>query len=210
VRLQARAVADALVVVNPVIERASGDPQRPFRLAVEVSVIDYASGQIKGTFSQSRRINAETVRNSAVQLGRLLGNEILEYAFPPLVIGVESDMLTIDAGDSRFSVGDVVKLFRFGTPLKDPATGESRGFTEIPLGEAKIVHATPMISVAQIDRAGGAAFNSPNGIVVRRAADKPLDLGQFVRPTVIDSPGQATGSSPSSNPRQRGNNDKDW
>ena len=208
VRMQARAAADALVVVNPLVESVAGDPQRPYRMVVEVSVIDYASGQIKGSFSLTRRVNAEGARNAAMQMGRTLGNDVLEYAFPPLVIGVEADMLTIDAGDSRFKVGDVVKLFRFGAPLKDPATGESRGFTEIPMGEAKIVHATPMISVAQLDRPAAGPLQSPNGIVVRRAADKPIDLGQLVRPTVIESPAPSTGSPSSSNPR--GKNQNDW
>jgi len=208
VRMQARAAADALVVVNPLVESVAGDPQRPYRMVVEVSVIDYASGQIKGSFSLTRRVNAEGARNAAMQMGRTLGNDVLEYAFPPLVIGVEADMLTIDAGDSRFKVGDVVKLFRFGAPLKDPATGESRGFTEIPMGEAKIVHATPMISVAQMDRPAAGPLQSPNGIVVRRAADKPIDLGQLVRPTVIESPAPSTGS-PSS-PNSRGKNSNDW
>ena len=209
-RLQAGAAADALVVVNPLVERTGDDPRRPFRMVVELSVIDYASGQIKGSFTQSRRVSAETARSSAVQLGRALGNEVLEYAFPPLVIGMEADTLTIDAGDARFSVGDVVRLFRFGAPLKDPATGESRGFTELPLGEARIVHATPMISVARFERATAIAVDASNGIIVRRAADKGVDLHPPVQPALIDAAVPSARTSPSHNPRKRSSNDNDW
>ena len=208
VRLQSRAVADALVVVNAIAEPAAGDPQRPLRLVAEISVLDYASGQLKGQFTQSRRISVDTARNAATQLGRALGNDLLEYAFPPMVVGIDGDMLTIDAGDSRFSAGEVVRLLRFGNPVKDPATGESRGFTELPVGEARIVHTTPMISVAQIDRALLPRLQPSNGIVARRAADKPVDLGALVRPTVID-PAPANPSSPS-NPREKARNEKDW
>lgn len=209
VRLQSRAVADALVVVNPTIDRVGGDLQRPFRLTVEVTVLDYSSGLIKGSFSNSRRVNSDFSRLSAIQFGRTLGNDILEYAFPPLVIGVEQDMLTIDAGDTRFSVGDIVSLFRYGAPIKDPATGESRGFVEIPMGEGQIVHTTPILSVA---RAEGNRFflsDSINRIVARRAADKAVDLKQFVNPSFI-SPGASQESKPSTSSKSGGRNREDW
>ncbi len=208
VRLQSRAVADALVLVNVQAEPAAGDPQRPVRLVAEISVLDYASGQLKGQFTQSRRISVDTARNAATQMGRGLGNDLLEYAFPPMVVGIDGDMLTIDAGDSRFSPGEVVRLLRFGQAVKDPATGESRGFTELPVGEARIVHTTPMISVAQIDRALLPRLQPSNGIVARRAADKPVDLGALVRPTVID--GAAPTPSSPSNSREKARNEKDW
>lgn len=209
VRLQSRAVADALVIVNPSIDRVGGDPQRPLRLTVEVTVLDYASGLIKGSFSSSRRVDVDFTRSSAIQFGRILGNDVLEYAFPPLVIGAEQDMLTIDAGNTRFAVGDIVSLFRFGSPLKDPATGESRGFAEIPMGEAQIVHTTPLLSVARVAGNQFSSADSINKIVARRAEEKSVDLKQLVNPG-FSSNDTSHGSKSSTSSKPGGRNREDW
>ena len=132
----------------------------------------------------------------------------MEFAFPPTVIGIDGEFLTLDAGDPRLKVGEIIRIVRLGAAVKDPATGESRGFTEIPVGNAKVIHSTPLISVASIDSKLVPVVQSGQGYIARREVAPSIDVRAIVQP---GGGSQGASSSNSQQPSREGKKyDKDW
>lgn len=216
-RMHRAAAADLLVV--PVMQRFGPDPrQRPsllpaataspdaateqrWRAAVQVSVLDYSSGQIKygTTVSGSRRAGGDGALALAQQLAAEAAAQILEHSFPAEVIGIDGSRLTLSTGGGAFAVGDPVQLFARGKALTDPHTGEFMGHDEKPMGHAVIEQSNTRFSVARANAATEAQVKGLRSaqIVVRRAAVE-MALGPAAR-----SPAAGAGKSTLAS-------DKDW
>jgi hypothetical protein len=208
IRLRSKAAAEALISISGFMDRVQNDQDRPLKLTIEATVVDHATGQIKGIFNKSRRLNISNARTISLQIGKALGDEILEFAFPPTVIGIDGEFLTLDAGDPRLKVGEIIRIVRLGAAVKDPATGESRGFTEIPVGNAKVIHSTPLISVASIDSKLVPVVQSGQGYIARREVAPSIDVRAIVQP---GGGSQGAPSSNSQQPSREGKKyDKDW
>jgi hypothetical protein len=161
VRLQSAAAADFLVIANvqsfSVGQSAIGSIRA--KASARAVVLDYTSGQVRQavTGTAVKNIKSDSLSPIARQIGANLAQQIIDNAFPAKVIGIEGNAMTVSAGASQFQVGDSVQIYQHGRALKDPDTGESLGFSEIPVAKATVAHVTPYITVV---RAGGAtSFN---------------------------------------------------
>ncbi len=159
--------ADFLVLVGA--NRASGASGR---IAGNITLLDYSTGQVRYSKTSSLALLGNSKNDlgaSARRLGVMMASTMVDYGFPASVIGVAGQELTIDAGESRFGVGEAVQVFALGGSLKDPNTGEKRGQLEVPVGSGKVVRTAPLVSVVRIDT--GDPLKAPVGSLVRRAED---------------------------------------
>lgn len=157
--------ADFLVLIT--VRRTSGGGRE--QLSGAISLLDYATGQLRYSRSTALALmgsSSTDVEGVARRLGKMLASQMADYGFPASVIGVAGNELTIDAGETRFSVGDPVQVFRSGGRLKDPNTRENRGVLEIPAGTGKITRVGPAVSVVVLDTP--APVGQTTGNLVRR------------------------------------------
>jgi hypothetical protein len=128
---------------------------------VHLHLIDYASRQVKFSERISRTLRA----NSASRLDLMargvakgLYRAVMQTAFPPLVIGVQGNVLTIGQGRDFFYKGDKVSIRQLGQALRDPHTGEFLSYAQQDLGTAEIIYTDPRISQAKV--MGGLSITS--------------------------------------------------
>jgi hypothetical protein len=75
---------------------------------------------------------------------------VMQTAFPPLVIGMQGNVLTIGQGRDFFYKGDKVSIRQLGQALRDPHTGEFLSYEQQELGNAEIIYTDPRISQARV------------------------------------------------------------
>ncbi len=222
-RLRRQAAADLLVVTQ--VQRFGPDERTGkslltgtaagadaltrdrIRAAVQVSVLDYSTGQVKygTTVGGGARAGRDGVLGMARRLAAEAAAQLVEHSFPAEVIGIEGDRLTVSGSQGLFEVGDRVLLLLRGPALTDPHTGESLGRNERPLGPAVMAHAGSRFSVATVEPSIAARIKGLGAgqIVVRRSANQS--------PNLADA-GQAASESVPAGTRSKSTlvSDKDW
>ena len=122
-------------------------------VAIDVRVIDIATGQIK--FAQSYlnpgRLNSNaTLSQYANDIGHDIGQVINMAIYPISVVSTESDQVTLNQGGDTVQIGRVYRLVTLGKNLIDPYTKESLGQEEKEVARAEIISLTDRTSVAKI------------------------------------------------------------
>ena len=151
VRLQSTLTADFLLIINITdIKKIIANGGDRIVLKANIKLIDYSTGQVR--YSLSRMIAGSLLANQteklvAQRLGRLLGNEMMEYGFPSTVVGIDGKYLTVDAGNSKFQKGDNVGIFLIGSDFEDPNTGESLGGSQREIAKGVIEITAERVSV---------------------------------------------------------------
>ena len=151
VRLQSTLTADFLLIINITdIKKIIANGSDRIVLKANIKLIDYSTGQVR--YSLSRMIAGSLLANQteklvAQRLGRLLGNEMMEYGFPSTVVGIDGKYLTVDAGNSKFQKGDNVGIFLIGSDFEDPNTGESLGGSQREIAKGVIEITAERVSV---------------------------------------------------------------
>ncbi|MGI4720787.1 MAG: CsgG/HfaB family protein [Janthinobacterium lividum] len=186
VRLQSAAAADFLVVVSvshlSASDKLLGGARA--RATVRAQLLDYGSGQVRQAVSAN---GVKTLRPGALQafgaeLGARLAHQFVDSVFPARVIGVDGESLTVSAGESQFQRGDAVRVLRRGAALKDPDTGESLGYAEVPVGTGKVEETGARVSVVRL---AGAQLE-PGSLrkqtyIVRKEAAAPSALAAQIK-----------------------------
>jgi hypothetical protein len=133
-------------------------------LRLTVKVLDTTTGEIKYQIETTGAIS----QRGAPQSGRSGGpaanswqrmvegaaqgaaDKVVDSIFPVLVVRTDGRQIFLNRGEGGgIRAGDTRELFKAGESLVDPATGESLGAAETPLGRIKIVRVTARFSVAE-------------------------------------------------------------
>ena len=83
--------------------------------------------------------------------GVKIANEVLDYAFPVMVLSATGNTLTVSAGNAQLKVGQTVKILKLGKVLKDPYTNEKLGEEEIEVARGKVSSVTPASATVEAD-----------------------------------------------------------
>ena len=107
-----------------------------------------------------------------------VGCQIVEAIYPPQIVGVNGDSVSLNQGGRGMGVGGVYDVFRNGEMMIDPYTGEKLGVEECFVGQIKITHnAAKMARGIVINKTADFA----DGYICRRAK-KPRKQG--IRPMI--------------------------
>ncbi len=102
-------------------------------------------------------------------------SRVVDLIFPPRVIGVTGDTVTINRGEgSGVAMGQVWEAFAQGKDMVDPDTGVVLGREEIKLGEITITDVLPKFSKGRLI-----------------GEDRGIDAGAVVRPKIAVLPAGA-------------------
>lgn len=211
VRLQSRAVADFLVILDVADFTLSPSPLGKTRLraSARAMVYDYTSGQVRQvvTSSVSRTLRDDSTATAANVLGADLAEKIIENVFPAKVLSIENQSVYINAGAGQFEVGDVVKFHKQGTALKDPYTKEFLGYAETDLGEGVVESVTPKISVVRAEGLTDRAGHAKNIVIVARRKTSAPGAAQIS----VESAASLLPSTGNTSHKKGGkNDDNDW
>lgn len=132
----------AVVTIEGWRESRNGFNQPITEIDTRISVIDVASRQLK--FAKSIRTLYPGEQAAAQsQIGKLAGDRIaraiLDFAYPIVVISESDGVAVVSAGSAQLKVGQEVTIYRLGTALKDPYTGERIGQQEIEAGNGVVI-----------------------------------------------------------------------
>lgn len=162
-RMGARVGADYLVlaalksfsVQQQTSQRVTGRmvAQRVVPVALDVRVIDVASGQIKfaQTYLHPGRMPASvTLAQYATDIGADIGQIIGTAIYPIAVVGGSETEVTLNQGGDTVQLGRVYRLVRLGQPLVDPYTRESLGQEEHEFARAEVTSVTDRTATARV------------------------------------------------------------
>lgn len=124
------------------------------QMDTKITVIDIASRQVK-----YQKINKSlypgalvaTTTSLSKSAGVKIANEILDHAFPVMVLSATDNILTVSAGNTQFKVGQTVKVFKLGKVLKDPYTNEKIGEEEIEVARGKVKSVLAAVATIEAD-----------------------------------------------------------
>ena len=176
VRLQSKAVADFLIVVdvqNASISTSTLGRQRA-KITAHAIVYDYTSSQVRQTVTtdQTRVFRDGAINQIAADVGTDLAQQIIDRTFPALVVGVDGEIAFINAGSGQFEAGERLRFFRRGTPIQDPYTKEAIGFSETLIGEGTVDEVLPKVSMVRIGALATDIASAPaNSVVAHRIPD---------------------------------------
>ena len=133
-------------------------------LGLDVRFVDSASGSTKlaETFREERKagglgglpISFDVSHDIGAEMARSLVDRIAQMvlmaAYPPQVVKSDDNGVILNYGNSLFKVGDILEVFTQGEELKDPATGQSLGMSEIRTGRLVIASVTEKVSTGTL------------------------------------------------------------
>ncbi|MFM1911518.1 MAG: hypothetical protein RJB18_909 [Pseudomonadota bacterium] len=124
------------------------------QIDAKITVIDIASRQVKYQ-KVTKSLYPGTLSSVAAPLSKMTGvkiaNEVLDYAFPVMVLSATGNTLTVSAGNAQLKVGQTVKILKLGKVLKDPYTNEKLGEEEIEVARGKVSSVTPASATVEAD-----------------------------------------------------------
>lgn len=186
VRVGAKVGADYLVIASlREFAASSTQERRPtgrivertrVPVAVDVRVIDIASGQIKfaQVFSNSGRLPLGMSPNQfASELGADIGQLISSAIYPIAVVSVAADIITLNQGGETVRVGRQYRLVRLGRNLIDPYTKESLGQEELEVGRVEVISVTDRTSAARLVRGTVPESVAAGSLLARLLPDEP-------------------------------------
>lgn len=133
-------------------------------LEINAQVVDTKTGSIKATFYlKSTFSSGESIANSsgggpgsgnfvamAKKVSAQMADQLVDTVFPMKVLNVESNQVWINRGtDGGLKSGDVLNVYKPGTDLIDPDTGENLGSAESLIGKIKVVRVNPKFTISE-------------------------------------------------------------
>ncbi len=157
--------------------------QTTAHIGLDIRLVDTNTGQIMlaESFTKSKTavgistggLRVDLAKGPISELAREVCNEIVREVmftvYPPKVIKVSNDKVTINYGESVISVDEVFEVYSLGEELIDPDTGESLGADEELVGTIKITKTTAKISIGIIIDSNG---DIGTGMVLRPKVTK--------------------------------------
>ena len=122
-------------------------------VAIDVRVIDIASGQIKFAETYNNPGNLPTsvsLAQYASDIGADIGQVISTAIYPIAVLAGNDAEVTFNQGGDTVQVGRVYRLVSLGKNLVDPYTRESLGQEERELARAEVISVTDRTATARI------------------------------------------------------------
>lgn len=123
-------------------------------LDAKITVIDIASRQVKYQ-KVTKSLYPGALSSVAATLSNITGvkvaNEVLDYAFPVIVLSATGSTLTVSAGNAQLRVGQTVKILKLGKVLKDPYTNEKLGEEEIEVARGKVTSVMAASATVEAD-----------------------------------------------------------
>ncbi len=87
----------------------------------------------------------------ASSAARYFSGRILETIYPLRIVSVsDSGEIAIDRGGEGVSVGSRLTVFKLGSELEDPSTGETLGREEVRVGVVEVVRVLPKVSYCKL------------------------------------------------------------
>lgn len=139
------------------IQHGEGTVEIAFR------VIDVASRQVKYADRVSERYTDDDLRNLSgaavvdqaeslmlANVANRIGKQILEAIYPVTIVAVSGDTVTLNEGGRGIVAGEIYEVYVTGDEITDPATGESLGRQEIPVGRIKITESNAKTALASV------------------------------------------------------------
>jgi hypothetical protein len=150
VRLTAEVAPDFLVIVT--LEPVGIGSAKPSVLG-SLEVIDYSSRQVK--FSEKKsfpmKISDDASNRRRIGLlGKGLSRAVTQTVYPPIVLGLDENFITIGQGSDFFNKGDVLLIKKIGNPLRDPHTGEFLSNEKTDIGKAEVTYVDERIAKAKV------------------------------------------------------------
>jgi hypothetical protein len=141
-------------------------------VAIDLRVIDIATGQIKYAYSysnkgrvQNKTLLAQYSKDIAAQLGGLINNAI----YPILVVSTSHQQVMLNQGGETVAKGKIYNVFSLGQKLFDPYTKEFLGNDEQLIGQLKVVSVNEKTSIATIESGIFPEKFEPGSLLVRIA-----------------------------------------
>lgn len=122
-------------------------------VAVDVRVLDIASGQIK--FAQSYNNDGRLPSNAALNqyatdIGADIGQLISSAIYPIAVVGGGDKEVTFNQGGDTVQPGRMYRLVSLGKKLIDPYTHESLGQEETEIARVEVLNVTDRTATARL------------------------------------------------------------
>lgn len=179
------AVAADFVIYGSISEAVFTDRVRgqikEFRISVDLSILDVASGEIKAA-SDLEVTDFGSVKQVMRTLSEALTSKVIFNIYPIMVASASPTEVMMNYGEQFVSVGQVYQVFAKGNVVMDPATGEVLAFEEIPAGTVRVTQATGKFSKAEIldssqPIAAGMICRPASGAVAATNADAGAGAG---------------------------------
>lgn len=151
VRLTAEVAPDYLAVVTAeVISDKGGRPS----VIGKLEIIDYSTRQVK--FSEKKSFpmkegDEAASRRRLAMLGKGLSMAVIQTIYPPVIVGMDDGHLSIAQGSDFFGVGDKLIVWKMGSALRDPHTGEFLSNDHTDIGTAVVTFSDARITKAKVD-----------------------------------------------------------
>lgn len=143
--------ADLMGVVRFLTLREMMDPlgQAMTELVVKIAVLDVSSRQVK--FQKDiKTFYPGKPAASGLAIGKIAGEriarEVLDYAFPIMVVSDGDGVTVVSGGSAQLRVGNEVTFYKLGKPIIDPYTGEVVGQDEVEAGTGQVISIQPAIA----------------------------------------------------------------
>ena len=178
-------------------------------VAIDVRVIDIASGQIKFAETYNNPGNLPTsvsLTQYASDIGADIGQVISTAIYPIAVLAGNDAEVTFNQGGDTVQVGRVYRLVSLGKNLVDPYTRESLGQEERELARAEVISVTDRTATARIV-SGSLPQPIKSGALLARVLPEEVIPNMGVQVTLPSLQGMA-GSSGAG--KSKSKDDEDW
>jgi hypothetical protein len=170
-------------------------------VAIDVRVIDIASGQIKfaQTYNNPGRLpQSVSLAQYATDIGTDIGQVIGTAIYPIAVLSGSESEVTFNQGGDTVQVGRVYRLVTLGKNLVDPYTRESLGQEEREVARAEVTSVTDRTATARLV-SGSLPQPIKSGGLLARVLPEEIDINLSVQVTLptphgLSSPSDARGS----------------
>ena len=170
----------------------SGVVGRKFKATTELNVrfMDVESGELVASktvscvksYSDLRSTNKQTASNQHKQTVQAsiqgaadkVVEELMELAFPTVIIKVGRDNVYVNLTKERARYGAMLNVFSVGEALTDPDTGEPLGDAEEKVGTLRITRVAPKYCIAEPVAPLNAA-NLKKGMIVRPVSEAEVE-----------------------------------
>jgi curli biogenesis system outer membrane secretion channel CsgG len=166
-------------------------------VAVDVRVIDIATGQIKfaQTYNNPGRLSsASALQQYATDIGVDLGQVISAAIYPIAVVSGTDKEVTFNQGGDTVQTGRSYRLVSLGKKLTDPYTKESLGQEETEIAIVEVTSVTDRTATARLVSGRLPPTVAAGGILARLLPDEP-SASLNVQLTLPTLPGASTTSS---------------
>jgi len=179
-------------------------------VAIDVRVIDIASGQIKfaQTYNNPGRLpSSVSMTQYATDIGSDIGQVIATAIYPIAVLSGSETEVTLNQGGDTVQVGRVYRLVSLGQNLVDPYTRESLGQEEREVARAEVTSVTDRTATARLI-AGRLLQPVKSGDLLARILPEEVSTNLSLQVTLPSLPGMPSTQEMRSGGKSK--NDDDW